>query len=137
MSINNFDSPSQQCTDTSANITRLVRQQLIREVVSLTIRDTQHRLRKENISILCSGCEVLPVIALPFTSSDTMRFKFAMIIYVVFRLAALVSSISFERYSVLRTQFADTYLLLFFTLYVCDNDLILSTSYIQSFKCQL
>ena len=75
MSINNFDSPSQQCTDTSANITRLVRQQLIREVVGLTIRDTQHRLRKENISILCYGCKVLPVIALPFTSIDTMRLS--------------------------------------------------------------
>ena len=131
MSINNFDSPSQQCTDTSANITRLVRQQLIREVVSLTIRDTQHRLRKENMSILSllwlqsSSCESP---ALHINRHDA--FKFAMITYVVFQHAALISSISFERYSVLRTQFADTYLLLFFTLYVCDNDLILSTSYI-------
>ena len=73
MSINNFDSPSQQCTDTSANITRLVRQQLIREVVSLTIRDTQHRLRKENISILCYGCEVLPVIALHIIRHDAVK----------------------------------------------------------------
>ena len=120
MSINNFDSPSQQCTDTSANITRLVRQQLIREVVSLTIRDTQHRLRKENISILCYGWEVLPVIALQIIRHDA--FKFAMITYVVFQHPALISSISFERYSVLRTPFDDAYLLLFFTLYVCDND---------------
>ena len=102
--------------DTSANITRLVRQQLIKEVVSLTIRDTQQRLKKENISILCYGCKVLPVIALHIIRHDA--FKFAMITYVVFQLVALISSISFERYSVLRTQFADTYLLLFFTLYV-------------------
>ena len=82
-----------------------------------TIRDTQHRLRKEYISILCYGCKVP---ALHINRHDA--FKFAMIIYVVFRLAALISSISFERYSVLRTPFDDTYLLLFFTLYVCDND---------------
>ena len=37
-----------------------------------TIRDTQHRLRKENISILCYGCEVLPVIALHINRHDAV-----------------------------------------------------------------
>ena len=86
-----------QCTDPRAS--SKTSQELIREEVSLTIRDTQHRLRK-GIFIPCNAWQVLIMIALyglyiiRYDESDPKLLEVTMITNVVFQLSDLISSIS-------------------------------------------